>query len=324
MRLCGTPSPPSLFPVLLLHETLFTSQMAQDPFLLSANGKTLALPPHHDVPARIMGILNVTPDSFYAASRVQSVSDALTRAKAFVSSGCTIIDVGGESTRPKGKAYGEGATPVDEAAERERVVPVIEAIRAELPEVWISIDTYKPGVAAAALEAGADIVNDVTAGRLFPAMFDVVADHDVPLVLMHSHGKPGDMPHTLLGAADLATVEKELMQQVDTALAHGCRQLILDPGFGFGKDVSGNLALIGATAQWQRFGWPLLTGVSRKSTIGAVLGETISADGADDRLAGSLALTALAIRGGSAIVRTHDGRPTAATAHMLHAMARYL
>lgn len=259
--------------------------------------------------AHVMGILNVTPDSFSDGGRYVAVEAALAQAEQMLRDGAAIIDVGGESSRPKGAAYGKGADPVPEDEEKRRVLPAIEAIARRFPDALISIDTYKPGVAQAALDAGAHIINDITGLREFPEMAQVAAQANVPLILMHSLGRPGAMPHEVQYDDVVATVTRSLQTSIDVALQAGARQLVLDPGFGFGKSVSENLTLIAHTASFTQLGYPVLVGISRKSTIGAVLG-----DGAplpiEERLYGTLGATATAVLQGAALVRTHDVRPT--------------
>ncbi|MGB3614227.1 MAG: dihydropteroate synthase [Elainellaceae cyanobacterium] len=259
--------------------------------------------------AHTMGILNVTPDSFSDGGRYVAVDAALAQAEQMLQDGAAIIDIGGESSRPKGSAYGKGAAPVSGDEEKRRVLPVIEAIASRFPEALISIDTYKPDVAQSALEAGAHIINDITGLREFPDMAQVAAKANAPLILMHSLGRPGAMPHECQYDDVVATVRRSLQTSIDVAQGAGATQLVVDPGFGFGKSVSENLQLVAHTASFTQLGYPVLVGISRKSTIGAVLGNGEPVPIAD-RLYGTLGATATAVLQGATIVRTHDVRPT--------------
>ena len=253
--------------------------------------------------ARVMGILNVTPDSFSDGGQYVTVEEAVSRTAEMLSEGASIIDVGGESTRP-------GADPVTEAEERDRVVPVIEALSDRFPEALLSIDTYKPDVAWAALTAGADIVNDVTGLRHKPEMAEVAAEADAPLVVMHSAGEPGDLTRPRDYDDVIAQVRDALAQSVETAAQAGVEQIVIDPGFGFGKSNEDNLRLINEVDELLTLNRPVLVGVSRKSTIGATLGTPEDPAPVGDRLHGSLGATAVAVMRGATIVRTHDVAPT--------------
>jgi dihydropteroate synthase len=256
----------------------------------------------------VMGIVNVTPDSFSGDGLLAEdryVSAALAQAERMVAEGADIIDVGGESTRP-------GHEPVGLAEELERVVATVAAIRDRLPTVPISIDTSKPAVAAAALEAGADIVNDVAAVTAGAALAPVAAADGAPYVIMHSRATPAYRDVVAEVVADLA----EALAQ---AQAHGCEReaVIVDPGFGFGKTAAQNLALLAGLATLRSLDRPVLLGTSRKSTIGAVLDLPV-----EERLEGTLATTALAIAAGVDIVRVHDVAANVRTARMSDAIIR--
>src|SRR5271170_1266731 len=242
----------------------------------------------------VMGILNVTPDSFSDGGRHASTEAALARARCIVAEGAAIIDVGGESTRP-------GAQAVEEAVEIARVVPVIEGIAAT-SEVAISIDTSKPGVMAAALSAGACIVNDVYALRA-PGARAWAAQAGVGVCLMHMQGEPRTMQdHPQYGDVVLE-VGEFLARQRDACVAAGVARdsIALDPGLGFGKGLEHNLTLLKELARFTALGAPLLVGVSRKSFIGRILGKSV-----DERLYGGLGLAALSVAAGARIIRTHD------------------
>lgn len=249
--------------------------------------------------AHVMGILNVTPDSFSDGGQFVGVEDAVSRAADMLSEGASIIDVGGESTRP-------GADPVAPEDERDRVVPVIEALSDRFPEARISIDTYKPEVARAALAAGAGMVNDVTGLRLHPEMAEAAADWNAPLILMHSAGEPGDLTRPREYDDVTAQVRDTLVQALETAKRAGVKHVVVDPGFGFGKSHADNLRLINEVDELLTLNRPVLVGVSRKSTIGATLGTDDDPVPVGDRLFGSLGVTAVAVMRGATIVRTHD------------------
>ncbi len=253
--------------------------------------------------AHVMGILNVTPDSFSDGGQYVTVETAVSRAAEMLSEGASIIDVGGESTRP-------GAEPVGPVEERDRVVPVIEAIARAFPEALVSIDTYKPEVAQAALDAGAHIVNDVTGLRHRPEMAAVAAENDAPLVLMHSPGEPGDLTRPREYDDVIAEVRDALARAVSTARDAGVEKIVVDPGFGFGKSDAQNLRLLNEVDELLTLNCPVLVGVSRKSTIGRTLGTPDEPVPVDERLYGSLGATATAVLRGATLVRAHDVAPT--------------
>jgi dihydropteroate synthase len=256
----------------------------------------------------VMGILNVTPDSFSDGNRYSSVDAALERAKVIAEEGAAIVDVGGESTRP-------GAEAVDEAIEIARVVPVIEGIAAA-SDIAISIDTSKPAVMAAAAAAGACIVNDVYALRA-PGARAWAAASEVGVCLMHMQGEPRTMqdhPHYGDVAAEVCEfLERERNSCIEAGIAR--EAIVLDPGIGFGKGLAHNLTLLNELSRFAALGAPLLVGVSRKSFIGRILGR-----GVDERLYGGLGLAALAVMKGARIVRTHDVAATRDTIGMVSAV----
>lgn len=252
----------------------------------------------------VMGILNVTPDSFSDGGAFFSVDDAVHRACEMVKEGADVIDIGGESTRP-------GSTPVEEKEELKRVVPVVKRISLELPNVLISVDTYKPHIAREALAAGAHMVNDVTGLRLGTGVAEAVAEAEAGLIVMHSTGTPGSLTQPATYDDVLADVIRSLRQSIDAAEQSGIQSLVVDAGFGFGKSHEENLRLVAETDSLQReLDRPVLVGVSRKSTIGAVLGSESDPAPVDRRLFGSLGLAALAIVRGASILRVHDVGPT--------------
>lgn len=242
-----------------------------------------------------MGILNCTPDSFADGGRYLHFEDAMGHAEHLLVSGAEIIDVGGESTRP-------GAGPVETAEEIRRVVPVIEELRRRHSETLLSIDTTKVEVASAALSAGADIVNDVSAAAA-EGMLELVATHEAGIVLMHMRGEPRTMQQDLHYADVVAEVHEHLRQRALAATEAGipANRVWLDPGIGFGKDDDGNLALLAALPDLGSLDHPVLLGPSNKSFIGRLTNSEV-----DDRLPGTLAALIPAIALARAVVRVHD------------------
>lgn len=244
-----------------------------------------------------MGIVNATPDSFSDGGLHASSSEAVDFALRMVEDGADIIDVGGESTRP-------GAHDVAIDEELRRVIPLIERLRAASP-IPISVDTRKAPVAEAALTAGADIINDVSALRFDEAMIDVAAASGAPLVIMHMSGTPATMQDNPEYHDVVSAVADFFHERLAACTAKGIRQVILDPGIGFGKTLRHNLALIGSVPRFCDLGAPVMVGVSRKSLIGQITGRAV-----DQRLAGSLAAAVLALRYGASVFRVHDVRET--------------
>lgn len=241
-----------------------------------------------------MGILNVTPDSFSDGGLFVDADSALVQAKTMVAEGASIIDVGGESTRP-------GAEPVSAIDEIQRVVPVIEKIAAHL-DTTISIDTSKAEVMQAALDAGANMINDVRA-LSNEGCLSVARDRDVPICLMHSKGMPRTMQKNPVYKDVVSDVFNYLSERISVCVEAGIdrQRLVVDPGFGFGKTLDHNLALAKQLDRFKSLELPILVGVSRKSMFGAILDAEV-----EDRLHGCLAMTALLIDKGATIIRTHD------------------
>ncbi|MEE4574019.1 dihydropteroate synthase [Pseudomonas alliivorans] len=256
----------------------------------------------------VMGILNATPDSFSDGGRYSRLDAALRHAEAMVEAGATLIDVGGESTRP-------GARPVSPEEEVQRVAPVVELIAREL-DVIISVDTSTPEVIVESARLGAGLINDVRSLRR-PGALEAAAATGLPVCLMHMLGEPGDMqdnPHyqDLVGEVSAFLVDR--MERCEVAgIPRG--RIILDPGFGFAKTLEHNLSLFKHMEALHALGRPLLVGVSRKSMIGAVLGRPV-----DERLIGGLALVALAMTKGARILRVHDVAETADVVRMIAAV----
>jgi dihydropteroate synthase len=260
----------------------------------------------------VMGVVNVTPDSFSDGGRYLDPEAAVAHGLALVAEGADLLDVGGESTRP-------GATDVPEAVELERVLPVVEEL-ARTAEVPVSIDTRKAAVAAAALAAGATMVNDVSAGRHDPDLLGVAADAKVPLVLMHMLGTPATMQDDPRYDDVVAEVEAFLAERCRAAEAAGVdhQALVVDPGIGFGKRDQDNYALLDQLARFTRLGHPVMVGTSRKGFIGRALDSP-----ADQRVEGTTATVVWAVERGARIVRVHDVAPMVRAVRMTEAMLRW-
>ncbi len=245
----------------------------------------------------VMGILNATPDSFYQKSRAADEADLLEKATQMIAEGAAILDVGGQSTRP-------GAVEVGEEEELRRAVPAIEAILKRFPESIISIDTYRAAVARAAVEAGASMVNDVSGGRFDAAMFPTVAALGAPYILMHmpaaSFGSMHERPD--LGDPVVSTLDF-FIKKVGELRGLGLRDIVLDPGFGFGKTVGENYRLLAGLRDLQVIGCPVLAGLSRKSMIWKTLGTS-----PEGSLPATAALNMVALQKGASILRVHDVR----------------
>ncbi len=244
-----------------------------------------------------MGILNATPDSFYAGSRVRSVDAALQQAEQMLNEGAAILDIGGASTRP-----GAEEVPVEE--ELQRVLPVVEAVRRYFPEAVISVDTWRAVVAREALEAGASMVNDVSAGRWDEALLPVVAQYRCPYILMHAQGRPQTMQVAPLYSEVVHEVLDFFIQKIEHLRTLGIYDIAIDPGFGFGKTLEHNYALLRHLTAFEAvLQLPILVGVSRKSMVCRLLG--IKPEAA---LNGTTALHVLALLQGARILRVHDVR----------------
>jgi dihydropteroate synthase len=266
----------------------------------------------------VMGILNVTPDSFSDGGRFDDPGAAVDRAHALVAAGADLVDVGGESTRP-------GAEPVTEREELRRVVPVVTRLAGELGTA-ISVDTSKSGVAAAALDAGASVVNDVSAGRFDPALLGAVADRDAGVVLMHMLGEPRTMQDAPTYAEVVTDVGDFLLERLavaaDAGVADGA--LCVDPGIGFGKTVEHNLQLLARLRDLvERVPAPVLFGASRKRFLGVLLRDVAGETGeptAERRDDATLATSVLALDAGARVLRVHEPRSAAHAVALLDAM----
>ena len=263
-------------------------------------------------PALVMGIVNVTPDSFSDGGKFFPPEAAVAHALELVAQGAEILDIGGESTRP-------GAEPVSEAEELRRVLPVIQALVGRVT-VPLSIDTVKPAVAAAALAAGASIVNDIAANRTDPKMWRLVAATGAGYVCMHMRGTPATMqarPEYGDVAAEVAEFFAERLGQL-AAAGVAEEKVVLDPGIGFGKTAEHNLQLLAGLGSLTKFARPILIGVSRKSFIGKTVGA-----GLEQRLPGSLACACWAVAHGAQIIRAHDVAETAQAVRMTEALGSW-
>ena len=258
-------------------------------FSLNCKGKLLAI----DKPL-VMGIINITPDSFYEGSRKQSGESVLNQATKMLIEGADIIDVGGQSTRP-------GSERISAKEELQRVLPAVEIILKNFPDTIISVVTYQSEVAVELINAGASIINDVSAGNLDSSMIETVAKLQVPYVCMHMKGTPQDMQQQ----SNYENVTTELLdffiQKIDECKRAGINDVIIDPGFGFGKTIAHNFTLLKELLVFKMLEKPIMAGLSRKSTIYKTLGIT-----AEEALNGSTVLHTLALQNGANILRVHD------------------
>jgi dihydropteroate synthase len=258
-------------------------------FTLNCRGRLLAL----DTPI-VMGIINVTPDSFYSGSRVFAIEDVLNQAEKMIADGATFLDIGGQSTRP-------GSADIGTEEELNRVIPAIKTVHEHFPEIIISIDTYRSEVAKEAVAAGASIINDISGGSLDENMLATVGKLNVPYVCMHMKGTPQNMQQH----AQYENVTREVLdyfiKKIEDCRLAGVNDLIIDPGFGFAKTIKHNFQLLKSLEVFKILERPLLVGVSRKSTIYKTLGIT-----AEDALNGTTVLNTAALLKGAHILRVHD------------------
>jgi len=272
---------------------------------LNCGGKTLKVGKH----PRVMGIINVTPDSFSDGGLHYRVENAIQRAFQMVEEGADIIDVGGESSRP-------GSDPVEAKVEIGRVVPIISRLARELP-VPVSVDTTKSEVAQAALDAGAGMINDISGLHWDLKLADLAARYKVPIVLMHTRGKPKTMQQDIRYTSLISEILRYLKEGIEVAMASGVPedQIIVDPGIGFGKTLENNLEIMNNLFELSVLKKPIMLGASRKTFIGKVLGLDV-----DQRLEGTLATTAYGIMHGADIVRVHDVKENVRVIRMLNRM----
>lgn len=273
---------------------------------LLADGRRLTYPS-----TQVMGIINVTPDSFYAGSRRDSVETALKQAEQFLQEGAALLDIGGESTRP-------GSVPVTPREEQNRVVPVLTALKQKFPHSILSVDTYRAETAEAALAAGADIINDISALEADEKMLPLVVRTKAPVILMHMRGTPQTMQLHCDYVNVVQEVAEYLQGRARLLKEQGVAEdkIILDPGFGFAKTLEQNLALVQGLEALTSGSYPVLLAASRKGTIGKVLGNLP----AEERLEGTLATTARAVEAGASLVRVHDVKAHVRFIRMLNAL----
>jgi dihydropteroate synthase len=257
-----------------------------------------------------MGILNVTPDSFYDGGRYTHEEAILIRAEQMLEEGASIIDIGAMSTRP-------GSRPVSEQEELARLLPAIKAVRKLYPSVLISADTYRSIVARKAIDAGADIINDIAGGNGDAGMFAIAGKMQVPYILMHISGNPETM-HQVPSYPDIVTeVTNYFIDKINLLKEQGVEQIVLDPGLGFGKTLEGNFALLAGTDLICALGRPVLVGLSRKSMINKVLGTK-----PEDSLNGTIAANTIALMKGASIIRVHDVKEASEAVKLVSALKR--
>ncbi|GGB86724.1 dihydropteroate synthase [Dyadobacter sediminis] len=247
----------------------------------------------------VMGILNITPDSFYAGSRISSVDELVDKAGQMQKEGAGIIDVGGYSTRP-------GAKEIDPEEEADRVESAIEPLTKYFPELILSVDTFRSSVAGRAVQKGAHMINDVSGGILDDSMFDVAAALKVPYILMHMRGTPQTMNQLTNYNQLIPDILKDLKEKADVLRQKGVADIIIDPGFGFAKTIAQNFELMKNLRAFHLLDYPLLVGISRKTTIYKTLNIT-----AEEALNGTTVLNTLALQQGASIIRVHDVKQAA-------------
>jgi dihydropteroate synthase len=255
----------------------------------------------------VIGIINLTPDSFYIGSRVSNIKDAVTIASGMLAAGASFLDVGGYSSRP-------GATDISIAEELKRVLPVIAEIKSKFPEAVISVDTFRSEVARQAVKEGAAIVNDISGGELDAAMFDTVAEFGIPYVLMHMKGNPATMKSLAVYDDIILEMTEYFQKKIYQLRALGVKDIILDPGFGFAKTIEHNFFLLKNLEVFRMFNLPLLAGLSRKSMIWKTL--EIDPENAGN---GTTVLNTIALLNGATLLRVHDVKEAVETIKLLKA-----
>jgi len=270
-------------------------------YTLNCKGKLLAL----DKPW-VMGIINTTPDSFYADSRKQDVENIVAQAKKMLDDGATVLDIGGQSTRP-------GAMMIGSEEESNRVVPAIKAICQAFPHVPVSVDTFSAQVAQVAVEAGAAIVNDISGGFMDANMLATVAALRVPYICMHMKGTPTNMQQHAVYEDVTKEVLDYFIERIDTCRKAGIHDVIIDPGFGFSKTIDHNFTLLKNLSLFKLLGKPILLGISRKATIYKTLGIT-----AAEALNGTTVLNTIGLLNGADIIRVHDVKEAVEATKLIH------
>ncbi len=245
---------------------------------------------------QVMGIINVTPDSFFDGGKYNSESGILQRAESLLNEGASILDVGAMSTRPKSEL-------IAESEELERLIPAVKLLRKHHPEVVISVDTFRASIAKAAVEAGVDMINDISGGTLDSSMFSTIAQLQVPYILMHIQGTPQTMQDNPQYKNVTREVLSDLSKKAHELKLLGVHDVIIDPGFGFGKSVEHNFELLRNLSQFQVLGLPILVGLSRKNMINRTLQTK-----PENALNGTTALNMVALQHGAAILRVHDAK----------------
>ncbi|MEN8225131.1 MAG: dihydropteroate synthase [Bacteroidota bacterium] len=244
--------------------------------------------------AVVMGILNITPDSFYDGGRYIERTNYLEQTERMLLDGASIIDIGGASSRP-------GASEVGAVTEWERILPVLKDIRKAFPECCISVDTFHSDVAMKAIEHGADMINDISGGTFDPHMPFVIGKHNIPYVIMHMQGRPGNMQIDPQYDNVINDIRDFFQKQVNIFTSHGAQRLVLDPGFGFGKTLDHNYMILRELEHLKALGYPLMVGLSRKSMINKVLKTK-----PEDALNATSSLNTIALLNGAKILRVHD------------------
>ncbi len=254
----------------------------------------------------VMGIINTTPDSFYSESRNQNEKEVLKKAEEMLKNGVTIIDIGGYSSRP-------GATDIGEEEELSRVVCHVENIRKELPELYVSIDTFRSRVARAAFQSGADVINDISAGSLDKLMFDFLEEAKVPYIAMHMKGSPQTMKNEAKYENIITEMYIYFQNRIFELQKRGLKDIIIDPGFGFAKTIQQNYSVLKNLKTFEKLGCPILVGVSRKSMIYKVLETSPS-----EALNGTSVLNTIALMNGADILRVHDVKEAVETVKLFN------
>ncbi|HKJ46693.1 MAG TPA: dihydropteroate synthase [Balneolales bacterium] len=262
---------------------------------------------------QVMGILNVTPDSFSDGGRFINEEIALDHIYEMIEAGASIIDVGGESTRP-------GSDPVDVSDELNRVIPILKRAIPKYPDTFFSIDTTKYEVAREALKIGAHMINDISGLQKDPRLADLCAKYDVPLIIMHSKGDPKTMQKDPEYDDVVEEVSRFFKEKISLAQAKGATKIIIDPGIGFGKKLEHNLELLGNLETFRKFGCPILIGASRKSMISHLLGKRP----VPERLSATLAIHYDSMMRGARIIRVHDVKEASDTVAIFNAIQRYV
>ncbi|HEY6975888.1 MAG TPA: dihydropteroate synthase [Chitinophagaceae bacterium] len=258
-------------------------------FTLNCRGRLLTFPG-----AIVMGVINVTPDSFYTGSRKITINDALQKAEQMIAEGAAILDIGGQSTRP-------GSIKTEPEDEAKRVIPVIDAIHKHFPDTIVSVDTFYASIAEQSVQAGASVINDVSGGHFDGAMLSTIADLKVPFVCMHIKGTPQNMQQNPVYENVTREIADYFIERLEKCRKAGIHDVIIDPGFGFGKTITHNFQLLRELSIFKMFEKPILMGISRKSTVYKTLGITT-----EEALNGTTVLHTLGLLNGANILRAHD------------------